>query len=400
MTVTADPTPIVARIDTSVGRTIDWLTTMLPAADGSEGIWERIRIDVAQVVRWVRPDCTAEARGLFARAAVDLGRPELAVVARGLGSWLLANQHPDGSFPFYTLEGIDTSEQPFGQGSTTRYPNDHGKVLEMLSLWSASGGGDEVTAAADRLAAWIAGQQNERGWFPMDAHDWPGPCMVAWPVAGLARHAANGGPGAAVSSEAARRSVSYLAELQGSDGRIRTTYEIHQRENWRPASSETSETLRAFALSQRLLDIDLTSQIAGATRFLGRLTTDEGAIRNCDETCADASEQNDGSLTDLVYTCGYALHAWLDAWRLTGEAAHLDAARRLGEYLMSIQVDDPSVAWNGAWRGSYDVDQQIWRGRANQHNPIDEGGEFSVYTGWCNATIANGLLRLRAALLS
>jgi len=396
MSTTADT---VARIESSVGRTIDWLITMLPAADGSDGIWERIRIDVDQVVRWVRPDCTAESRELFARAAEVLGRPELGVIANGLGGWLLANQNADGSFPFYTLEGRDTSDQPFGQGSLTRYPNDHGKTLELLALWSAAGGGDEVSSAADRLAGWIIDEQNDEGWFPMDGREWPGPCMVAWPVAGLTRYAANGGAQSAAAADTASRAVSYLTALQQPDGRIRTTYEIHQRENWRPASSETAETLRAFALSQRLLDLDLAPQIAGATAFLTRLTTDDGAIRNCDATCDNASEQNDGSLTDLVYTCGYALHAWLDAWRLTGEAAHLDAATGLGEFLMSIQVDDPGVAWHGAWRGSYDVDQKIWRGRANQHNPIDEGGEFSVYTGWCNATIANGLLRLRAALI-
>lgn len=29
---------------------------------------------------------------------------------------------------------------------------------------------------------------------------------------------------------------------------------------------------------------------------------------------------------------------------------------------------------------------------------MDEGGAHSVYTGWCNATISNGLLRLNDQL--
>lgn len=393
-------TEVVARIEQSVGRTIDWLTTMLPAADGSRGIWERIRIDVDEVVRWVRPDCTAEARELFATAATVLDRPELAEVADGLGRWLLASQREEGSFPFYIVERAEGSDQPFGQTSETLYPNDNGKVLELLALWSAAGGGPEVTAAADRLGSWLAAQQHEDGWFALGGGYWPGPCFVAWPVAGLARYAANGGEAADAAVEACARAVAHLSSLQLPDGRLQTSYEVQQRENWRPASSETAESLRAFALTQRLVGIDVSHQVRSATEFLLRLTTDDGAIRNCDDTCRDASEQSDSSLTDLVYTCGYALHAWLDAWRVSGAEVHLDAATRLGEFLMSIQVDDPSVAWHGAWRGSYDVDRREWSGRANQHNPIDEGGLYSVYTGWTNATIANGLLRLRAALLS
>lgn len=397
MTVNTDPTTI-DRIDVSVGRTVDWLVTMMPAADGSRGVWERIRIDVDEVVAKVRPDSTAETRELFAAAAPVLNRPELSMIAEGLGRWLLASQGTDGSFPFYIMEVTEATPNALGETGETRYPNDNGKVLELLALWAATDDDPEVSAAADRLATWLAGTQNDDGWFLMQGTHRPGPCFVAWSVAGLARHAAGGGAAAEGSRVAVERALDHLLSLQLPDGRMRTTYEVQGRENWRPASSETAETLRAFALSQRLVGVDLTEPIAGLTGYLARLTADNGAIRNCDDASRDASEQNDDSLTDLVYTCGYALHAWLDSWRLTADPAHLDAATALGEFLMSIQVDDPTVAWHGAWRGSYDIDRDQWRGRANQNNPIDEGGEFSVYTGWTAATIANGLLRLRAAL--
>lgn len=396
MTVSSDLTTI-DRIDISLGRAVDWLLTMLPAPDGSRGVWERIRIDIDEIVARVRPDSTAETRELFAAAAPVLNRPELTEIAEGLGSWLLASQADDGSFPFYIVEATEATPNALGETGETRYPNDNGKVLELLTLW-AGDGDPSVKAAADRLASWLAATQNDEGWFLMQNAHRPGPCFVAWSVVGLARHAAGGGPAAAGSRIAVERALDHLLSLQLPDGRMQTTYEVQRREDWRPVSSETAETLRAFALSQRLLGIDLTAPIAGATGYLAGLTADNGAIRNCDDASTDASLQNDDSLTDLVYTCGYALHAWLDAWRLTADPAHLDAATRLGEFLMSIQVDDPTVAWHGAWRGSYDIDRQLWRGRANQNNPIDEGGEFSVYTGWTASTIANGLLRLRAAL--
>lgn len=387
------PQTLIDRIDASIGRAVGWLTTMLPESDGSAGIWERIRIDRDEVVRWVRPDCTAEARELFAAAADVLDRPELGAVADGLGDWLLGVQNDEGSFPFYRLhDSAPASQQHGANGDTsgTLYPNDNGKVLELLALWQ------DGRQAADRLADFLASCQNDDGWFPMYGFDRLGPCFVAWPVAGLARHAAVSGSGR--SAEAARRAVAYLSSLQLSDGRLRTTYELQQGENWRPVSSEAAEALRAFSLAHRLLGIDLRPQIDGVAAFLRRLTTDDGAIRNCDDSCLGASQQEDSSLTDLVYTCGYALHGWLDAWRATDDPTHLDAASRLGEFLIDIQVDDATVAWDGAWRGSYDVDRRTWRGRANQSNPIDEGGEFSVYTGWTTATIANGLVRLREAL--
>src|SRR5699024_4346647 len=119
--------------------------------------------------------------------------------------------------------------------------------------------------------------------------------------------------------------VEYLGSLQLPDGRMRTTYEVQGGEDWRPASSEAAESLRAFSLAHRLLGIDLSARIDGVAGFLHGLTTEDGAIRNCDDRSRDASQQNDASLTDLVYTGGYALHGWLDAWRATGDRSHLDA---------------------------------------------------------------------------
>ena len=65
---------------------------------------------------------------------------------------------------------------------------------------------------------------------------------------------------------------------------------------------------------------------------------------------------------------------------------------------MNIQCRGESPLWDGAWRGSYDVEKECWAGRADQNNPIDEGGMYSVYTGWCNAPNMYGLLQLESLL--
>jgi hypothetical protein len=71
---------------------------------------------------------------------------------------------------------------------------------------------------------------------------------------------------------------------------------------------------------------------------------------------------------------------------------------KLASFLMGIQCAGESHLWDGAWRGAYNVRKGCWSGRANQNNDIDEGGMYSVYTGWCNTTIMQGLLELEKLL--
>jgi hypothetical protein len=94
----------------------------------------------------------------------------------------------------------------------------------------------------------------------------------------------------------------------------------------------------------------------------------------------------------MVYTNGYGLMAWAEAYRVTGRKAYRDAAVALAGFLASIRCQGENPLWDGAWRGSYDVLRGEWSGRADQQNPLDEGGMYSVYTGWCNMPIATGLL--------
>jgi len=118
-----------------------------------------------------------------------------------------------------------------------------------------------------------------------------------------------------------------------------------------------------------------------------------GAIRNADDLCRHASLQNDPNLTDLVYTDGYALVALQEAYQATGEPRFREAADRLADFLVRVQCREESPLWNGGWRDAYDVNTLEPRDRANQENSLDEGGMYSVYTGWCAAPITYGLLR-------
>jgi hypothetical protein len=86
--------------------------------------------------------------------------------------------------------------------------------------------------------------------------------------------------------------------------------------------------------------------------------------------------------------------ALYEAWKATDDETYALAAEKLAGFLASIQCSGESPLWDGAWRGSYNAVTRQWDGRANQNNHIDEGGMYSVYTGWCASTIMYGMLLL------
>ena len=153
--------------------------------------------------------------------------------------------------------------------------------------------------------------------------------------------------------------------------------------------------LKLFAIARQVLpDAGLDGPLTALGTYLLRLQDEvSGAIRNCDDSAAGASLQDDPTLTDLVYTDGYALIALQEAYQATGDARYLRAAARLAEFLARTQCRGESPRWDVGWRGSLDARTGEPRGRANQNNAIDEGGMYSVYAGWSAAPITYGLLR-------
>jgi uncharacterized protein YyaL (SSP411 family) len=192
--------------------------------------------------------------------------------------------------------------------------------------------------------------------------------------------------------QSAEKGMAYLLPLIHSCGRCYTSYEVIKMEDWRPVSSETAIMLYTLSVAYQttrqsvyLKKLHLTAE------YLLALQHESGAIINCKDDCMDASMQNNKDLCDLVYTQGFALQALIYAYEVTKEKKYVDAAYCLGDFLAGIQCSGESELWNGGWRGSYNVVTKEWDGRADQNNAIDEGGMYSVYTGWCCTNIVYGL---------
>lgn len=388
--------PEVKDIDQSVAQAIAWIRNNMSSFDEAYwGIYERLRIDLNQRVPYCRPDCNAEfARVLMWEKLINQSTDNDRLTDNVI-RWLLLSQSKDGSFPFYLIEGfVDVKE------GRTIYQNDNGKVLIALSDIYQKTGRDDVLDSANRLADFWVGIQVEDGSFKNMSlphlRKANGPIFVLWLIAGLYR--LYGAAGSLRYKQCADRALKYVMDTHMISDRIKTSYEHEKVEDWRPLSSEIAIALFCFAEVYKLNPSQsLFNEMDKVGKFLLRLQHPTGGIvNNLTDVGSGVSLQRNPDLCDLVYTEGFALMALCSAYRATNDNTYLEAAGLLAKFLIGIQCEGESQYWDGAWRGAYNVLTKTWDGRCDQNNLIDEGGMYSVYTGWTATTIMQGLLELKA----
>ena len=378
----------------SVDKCLNWIEREMLSFDrGRVGVYERIRIDVHQRVSWTRPDCNSE----IARVYLKRNRRESEDVLAHITEWLLSVQDNEpyscwyGTFPFYLNDG-----EAVAPNCRAVWQNDNGKILiALLDMYHLTGE-EKYRTAALKLADYWLKIQREPGYFVqfdggVTQTVYKGPCFVFWLAAGMAM--CYGVTGDEKYAQSVRKALGYVLPLQKESGRFTTSYELMKAEDWRPASSEAS--LAVFCLARILKYMPEKSWFAAfekAADYVLSLQHESGGIINSDEEGAAASLQDDRMRCDLVYTEGFALIGFNEAFALTKEQRFKEAAVRLADFLVSIQCENENRLWDGAWRGAYHPVHKRWEGRANQNNDIDEGGMYSVYTGWCCSNIMDGLL--------
>lgn len=385
----------------SMDSCLGWIEKqMLTFDEGYHGMYERIRIDEHTKVNWVRPDCNTEMLRVLTLYEKLTGSGAHSQLAGKIKEWILRVQDNDplspweGTFPFYLNDGhIRTGPDKGGKV----YQNDNGRIMIGLLHTYAISKDERLLESAKRLADYWIGIQRPEGYFASnDSKTWAlvkGPDFVLWLAAGfLLLYQAVGGE---KYKAAAIKAYDYLLSIQMDNGRMKTSYELDLTEDWRPLSSETVKSLYSFSVAFQVLP---DPRYAAAIEKLGEYTLSlqhtDGGILNNDVDTKDASLQNNEQLCDLVYTQGYALMALIEAGKATQNSKYEQAARNLADFLVSIQCHGESPLWDGAWRGSYNAYTRQWDGTANQNNLIDEGGMFSVYTGWSATNIMYGLVQL------
>ena len=189
------------------------------------------------------------------------------------------------------------------------------------------------------------------------------------------------------------KALRYICQnIEGN--RIKSSYEVAHTEDWRPISSETYIALLCLARSYKILKRnDIKQMIVWLQDFAFSLIDEAtGAVRNCNSSSKYASLQNDENICDLVYTQGFALNALIELDSLFRGDDYILKAKKLADWLSSVQLDEKNPLIDGGWRGSYNLKLKRYDGRCN--NVLEEGGAASVYTGWCALPILMGLLKL------
>ncbi|HEY3290306.1 MAG TPA: prenyltransferase/squalene oxidase repeat-containing protein, partial [Anaerolineae bacterium] len=319
----------------NVERAVRWLRSMLVVPDGSMGIYERYLINDQKVNHWVRPDCTMETARLFHAFGAHKHDQSYIDLAIHMADYVVSLQRDDGwfagSFPFYKFVPPTLDEQDIGspEASVFAFPNDTGKVAEGL-LWLYGVTENQAYAdAARRTLEFLMRIQAEDGTFSLndegDVAALKGADFVAWPCIALWQGAATFGE--AEYQAAGYKALTWLSTQITPDWRIRTSYETASTEAWRPPSSELAIVVRAYAIAAKYSqDHAIWNGFGNLVNKLLSWQHASGAIRNCDETASEASQQNDPDVTDMVYTNGYALMALQDTYRANLNTGYRDDA--------------------------------------------------------------------------
>ena len=384
----------------SAEKAFDWVQRkMLTEPQGRFGMYERWRIDLGARTNWVRPGCNLEmARALMSYELVT-GSKKYEQTCENLLNWVLNSQFGDehsevyGAFPFYKVEGKTIPEE---QNLEALWPNDMGKILRNLCWFYRFRPREDILTSAVRLGDFFLNIISPEGTFGQKEAAFNGPCFRLWPAAGLSYLFAT--TGEKKYADAANLVFGKLKPMQFDSGRFLTSFESPDNkgcsEDWRAVSSETAIAMKCFCLGYSVFKDDSYKQIAiKAADWISGVQHSSGGILNSDCKSDGSSLQQD-NLVDLVYTNGYALMGLANMIDNISDR-YRQCYDRLKNFLISIQCEGESEDWDGAWRGSYNPDEQCWEGKCDMNNDIDEGGLNSVYAGWCVAPIVIGMLCIR-----
>ena len=378
---------------------------MLTYNRGSWGVYERIRTNLNYRVSLCRPDTASEyLRALYYYKSV-YGINEYDDVYENIVKWLsYAQNENDGitehntAFNFYFLDG----SKDYQKGKQL-YQNDNGKIILNLCILYEQTKDERLIEMAKKSADYWLSVQQKQGYY-YDKQVIIGrvrsdtPCMILWMMTAMfALYSITGNEDYKNSGYKAFNRMVKKYTLK--DGRILSSYENNGSESWRPVSSENYIALLCYALSYKFTkDKKFLKQIDFIKDFCLSLIDDCGAILNNTDSTVNCSMNTARNLCDLVYTQGFAINAFVELYKVTGDKDWLIKGKKLSDFLISIQCFENDLNVDGGWRGSYNVKSKRYEGRCDQNNPIDEGGEYSLYVGWCALPIIFGMMKLDGLL--
>ena len=400
------------------------------SGDGSRGILEglssRIDSDGSQPVRWWRrADCIGEMAGTFALASQVTNRPRHADIGRNLGDYLLeksiltSGKREQPGNPAYGLIGWNDVTRYHGDidGYGVYYPDDMCRallgllvsrtvlqrerwdnrlaraLLANLRLCSTRG---FVPDRADEAPFEAGG-----GWLPhfrsdrtsLTAH------YQGWVWAAFLRAAALSGEPAFL--DRARAGLKRLVAAHPSGWNCANgSLSLEEARILLPLAwlVRADDRPEHRAWLQTFVDHFRRRQDASGLPAEALARPNAGVPQsNAEYGVAETSllQRNGDPVADLLYTANFAAVGLHEAAAL-GITGAKEAADRLADALVRIQVDSPSRQLDGAWFRAFDFRRwEYWASNA------DVGwGAWAVETGWTQSWICTVLaLRLKNTTL-
>lgn len=385
---------------TVIKKCLKWIKEQMLTFDkGRWGVYERIRTDLAERVVLCRPDTASEYMKVLWLFKECYRNKRNDRIYENIRNWLLYAQNNvenegNAAFPFALIDGNKKYA-----GERTLYENDNAKIIiNLLDLYRHTQD-EKLKSAALACADFWEEIQTEEGFFYAEDKavlQQPYPkatCFVLWMMA--AQFECYAVTGEKRYLNCGEKALHYIYQnIEGN--RIRSSYETAHTEEWRPISSETFIALLCLSRSYRILKRDdIKDMIFRLLDFAFSLIDEEtGAVKNCDESSKYASLQNDEFLCDLVYTQGFALNAMIELYTVFQKKDYYLKAKKLADWLGSVQLNEKNPLIDGGWRGSYNLKLKKYYGKCT--NALEEGGCSSVYTGWCALPIVMGLLKIES----
>lgn len=304
-------------------------------------------------------------------------------------------------FTLTRLQEMDGRRRDFGAfafriGTDDKYIDDNGRILSILSQLYVLDGDPSVLAAAEHLTDWFCRELQTDHWLHVYQRassswlDFPSISCNFKALYGLSDFYLLTGEERVLRT--VRKVSDWLLPKQLPSGRFITGYEVSQGKYFdnEPVSAPTINAARALAnLYYATGEERYRKGAEGAFSWLMALQDEGGAVPQADSESRDASEKNSTQVADLVYGINWYPIACHLFGKTTGDEKVLTSGRNALDFLTRIQIKSSDAALDGAWRGSFDFRNNEWAGQNwTASNQQDEGGCFSVYSGWTNAPIA------------
>jgi len=386
----------------AVAASVSWFANsgMLPARDGSAGLYENIHSVTAALSRDRRPDCHAHAALFFHLYGKYSGDEYGETVSRNLMEYLFRNGYQETSPDSPSCGFFKWYDYPAAQPDQM-FTDDNAWVCFVLLYLYRKTGVEEYKRRGLLTAKALLATQN--------------------PVTGLRPNVLTGSQLAAIGRERASRelppsmnphfeSIAHAAFIQAYlvtgerdylDTALRgTNYLLAHEQELRFMYSRTSGLNRLILPLGFLAKHDSTGGIAaGLERITDYLLSHQhaaGGIQEADNPDPNRFGKEDAGvfllngegIADQLYTNNFLLMNSWEAWKTTGDGKYAGLYRTLSAFMCNIQIRSSDSRFNGGWMRAYDMDRAEYFG-----NNGDTGwGPYCIESGWTNAIASAGLL--------